>query len=194
MATLVSLEDFKAYLQYEPADQDPTLQAILNAVEDHLASKTGETFGAADTVTQEAHSGDGTRNLYVRRPMSSVTTIEVSATSDAADPDDTIATDDVRIDPENDRHLVRVQNGGFPLGLLNIFVTYEALANLPTVAIEAVKEGAALVHRIRGSEHVRSESLGDLGSQVLEIDRRFRSLPMWEAAVAQLRHRAALLA
>lgn len=194
MATLVTLQEFKQYLPYEAADQDAVFNAILNAVEDHLASKTGQTFAAAGTVTQENHSGDGSRVLYTRRPVSTLTTIVVSAERTPNDPDDTIPATDVAVDPDNPRRLVRFQNGWFPRGILNIYVTYDAAANTPTVCAEAVKEASALVYRIRGSEHVRSESLGDLGSQVMEIDRRFRSLPMWEAALAQERLRPALLA
>jgi hypothetical protein len=101
---------------------------------------------------------------------------------------------EVRIDPVYPRRLVRI-GGVFPVGLYNLFVTYTAAENRPAIAIEAVKEAAALLWRLRGKEHISSESLGDLGSQTLtEIDRRLWALPMWRAAVEQLRKPTLVLA
>jgi hypothetical protein len=190
VADLVTLAELKTYLKYTKTDQDAPLQAILDAAEDHLENETGQVFVAAGTVTDEKRSGRGTNVLYLRRPASSITTIKVSALGNVSSPDYNLAVADVTIDPENTRRVVRIQNGAFPLARLNVFNlfwTYEAAANLPNIAKEAIKEGAALVHRLRGSEHVISESLGDLGSQVLEVERRFGRLPMWDAAIAGLR-------
>lgn len=180
---LVTLAEFKAYLKYNKGDQDTILQALLDATEGHLADLTDQQFLAGGTVIDEVHSGDQGTVLNLRRPASSITAIKVSAASDPANPDDTIPVADVRIDPVNDRRVVRFQDGVFPVGVFNLFVTYEAKANQPAREKEAVKEAAAMLYRIRGSEHVRSQSLGDLGSEVLEIDRRLESLPMWRAAV-----------
>jgi len=194
MAALLTLTEFKAYLRYDKTDQDGPLQAILDAVEDYLEDLTDQTFAASGTVTDEVHSGDGCKSLMLRRPASSITTISISTTSDPSSVDDTIPVTDVRIDPVNAQRLVRHQNGGFPRGIYNLFVTYSSAENLPAVAIEAVKEAAALVHRIRGTEHLRSQSLGDLGSDVvmgggavgLEFGTRLMGLPMWRAAVEQI--------
>lgn len=194
MATLVLLADFKTYLKYTKTDEDGPLQAILDAIEANLADLTDQTFAAAGTVTDEVHSGSGGIDLFLRRPASSITSVKVSAAGTPGTPDDTIPTTDLRIDPVNDFRLVRFQGGVFPLGRFNVFVTYAAKSNLPLVAVEAVKEGAALLHRIRGSEHVRSQSLGELGSEILEMDRRLWSLPMWRAAVEQLAKPALILA
>lgn len=198
MSTLVTLADFKAYLKYDKTDQDATLQQLLDAVEEHLADLTDQTFGASSTVTQEVHTGDGERELILRRPASAITSIEISTTSDPASIDDTIPTTDVRIDPVRPQRLVRHQNGVFPRGLYNLFVTYAAADNLPGFAVVAVMEAAALLHRIRGVEHTRSSSLGELGSEVMVIDdsaiRRLWSLPMWRAAVEQLGKPRLLLA
>lgn len=187
MAALVTLGDFKTYLKYTKTDQDTLLQAILDAVEEHLENETDQVFQASGAVTDELRSGDGTKVLYLRRPASAITNIKVSALSDASNPQETIPAADVKIDPENGRRVVRVQNGVFRRGTFNLFATYTAAANLPKIATEAVKEGGAMVYRLRGSEHVISESLGELGSHVLEVERRFGRLPMWDAAVAQLR-------
>lgn len=194
MAALLTLADLKAYLRYDKTDQDGPLQAILDAVEDYLEDLTDQVFGASGTVTDEVHSGECRTSLMLRRPASAVTAINISRSSDPASVDDTIPVADVRIDPVNSQRLVRHSNGVFPTGIYNLFITYTAAANLPAVAIEAVKEAAALVHRIRGTEHLRSQSLGDLGSEVmagggavgLEFGTRLMALPMWRAAVEQL--------
>lgn len=187
MADLVSLDDFKEYIGYRKSDKDAVLQAILDAVEEHLEDETDQIFSAAGSVSNETLSGNGTAVLYLRRPASSLTSIKVSAISDVANPDYTIPTSEVRIDPTHAQRLIRVQNGVFPRGILNVFVSYEAAENLPKPAIEAVKDAAAMVWRGRGSEHVVSESLGDLGSQVLEVQQYFNRRPLWNAAVARLR-------
>lgn len=185
----MTLAELKTYLRYNKTDQDTPLQAILDAVEDHLEDETGQVFAASGTVTDEKRSGRGTNVLYLRRPATSITTIKVSPIGDVSTTE-TIPVADVAIDPENARRIIRNQNGGFPTAranVFNLFWTYAAAANLPNIAKEAVKEAAALVYRLRGSEHVISESLGDLGSQVLEVERRFGRLPMWDAAIAGLR-------
>lgn len=191
MSTLVTLSTFKTYLRYTNTDQDGPLQAILDAVEAYLADLTDQTFGASATVTDEVHSGDGCKTLMLRRPATSITGINVSTTSNPASVDDTIPVTDVRIDPVNAQRLVRHQNGAFPRGTYNLFITYAAAENLPTIAIEAVKEASALLHRIRGTEHLRSQSLGDLGTETMsgvgmEFGTRLMALPMWKAAVEQI--------
>lgn len=185
MPDLVTLAEFKDHLSYKKSDLDTLLTAILDAAEDHLENETGQLFKATGTVTDETHNGTGTKVLYLRRPISIVTTIKVSSRSDFSAQDYTIATTDVKVDPLNSRRLVRVQGGVFPAGTLNIAVTYTAAGNLPNVAKEAVKERGELWYRRRGREHVQSESLGDLGSQTLFTT--FERGPRWDAAVAALR-------
>lgn len=193
-AVLVTLADFKSYLKYDKNDEDVVLQALLDAVEAHLADLTDQTFAVGGAVADEEHSGDGGINLFLRRPASAITSVKVSRARDFGNPDVTIPATDLLVDPTNAQCIVRFQNGVFPRGTFNLAATYTAAANTPEVAIEAVKEGAALLWRIRGSEHVRSQSLGDLGSEVLEVDRRLWGLPMWRGAVEQLQKPTMILA
>lgn len=187
MSVLVTVAQLKSYLRYDKTDQDTELQAILDAVEELLADLTDQTFAAAGPVTDENYSGDGTNVLLLRRPASSVTSVKVSAARTPNNPDVTIPASDLVIDPGNKRRLIRFQGGSFPRGVLNLFVTYQAADNLPEIAKQAVKQAAAFIHRRRGSEHVRSQSLGDLGSQVLvEEAQSLWSQPFWRAAVEQL--------
>lgn len=193
-AVLVTLADLKSYLKYSKSDEDGPLQASLDAVEAHLADLTDQIFSAAGAVTDESHSGDDAKDLFLRRPATSVTSVKVSATRDFVSPDETIAAGDLVVDPTNAQRIVRFQGGVFPAGQFNLAATYAAKEHKPEVAIEAVKQAVALLFRIRGSEHVRSQSLGELGSEVLEVDRRLWGLPMWRAAVEQLQKPSLILA
>lgn len=187
MANLLTLADFKTHIGYTKTDVDSLLQSYLDAAESLLSEATGQTFAAAGAVTDEAHSGSGDSELYLSRPASSITSIKVSALSNPTSPDYTIPTSDVRIDPANAHRLVRVANGIFPEGLYNIFVSYNAAANLPEIAKQAVREAAEMMWRVRGRVHVSGDSLGDLGSETLIAQERLWQLPTWVDAVRILR-------
>lgn len=195
MSVLVSLGELKSYLRYDATDQDTELQAILDAVEALLSDLTDQTFGPGGPVADENHSGDATNVLVLRRPASSVTSVKVSAARTPSTPDETIDASQLAIDPVMTQRLIRYQGGVFPRGVLNLFVTYQAADNLPEIGKQAVKQAAAFIHRRRGSEHVRSQSLGDLGSQVLiEEAQSLWSQPFWRAAVEQLSKPSLVLA
>lgn len=187
MSTLVTLRDFKAYLGDTSDDIDEIAQSVLDHVEEALADQTGQTFANTASVTDEPHDGNDRDFLYLKRPPTALTA-DIKVGQDSSDPVMTIPTTDIIVDQDNSRIIYK--NGlRFPRGRRNIFVSYTAADNLPSIALLAVKEAGAFLYRRIGKEHVASESFLDLG-QINMQSVRFDFLPAWRQAVSSLRRYA----
>lgn len=194
MATLVTLSEFKDHIGNTTAldfsnqtDADSYMNDLLDRVEDMLERATNRTFHASGTATEETHDGNGRAYIYVDRPISSLTEVKVG--DDPNDADETLDTipDDIQADGRVDRKLLRRDGGVWPRGTANIHVTYDYDSYQPTVAEQALLEGAAFLLRRRGKEHASSTTVGEFGST--QYAALFERLPAWERAVGQLRRR-----
>ncbi len=181
---LADLDDLKDWLPREEPGDDVVLQPLLDTVEELLERKTGKNFTIGGAVTDEPHDGSGTNELRLDRPPVTVdAAIKVGEV--VASPDSTIPVVDIIVVQEEFR---LTYEGGrtFKKGRRNIFVTYTAAEYLPTIAKRGVCELSAMIYRRRGAEHLRGQSIGELGSVAL-IASRLEFLPMWREAVRELR-------
>lgn len=181
---LADLDDLKDWLPRDEPGDDAILQPLLDTVEELLESKTGKNFTAAGAVTDEPRDGSGTNKLRLARPPVTVdAAIKVGEV--VASPDSTIPVADIIVVQEK---FQLTYEGGriFKKGERNIFVTYTAAEHLPSIAKRGILELAAFIYRRRGAEHLRGQSIGELGSMAL-IATRLEFLPLWREAVHELR-------
>lgn len=163
-------------------------QDILDALEELLEELTGQVFTASTTaIADEPHDGMGLKWLYLRRPVDSGqdVTVKVSSIADTTNPDQTIPAADIQVDARNNRRIIRVQNGVFPRGNYNLFVSYTPLANLPSRAKQAMQEAGAFLVNRKGKEHESGASVGEFGNIAL-LEAELNKLPAWRNAVSTL--------
>ncbi len=177
---LANLDDLKDWIpRGEPGD-DAVLQPLLDMIEELLESKTGKNFTVAATIVDEPHDGTGTPFLKVDSPPVTVdAAIKVGEV--LASPDSTIPAADIIVDQVR-RRITYQGNRLFKRGTRNIFVSYTSAENLPATDKAAVLEATAFVYNRRGVEHLRSQSIGDLGNAAL-ISSNLEFLPLWRAAL-----------
>ena len=177
---LANLDDLKDWIpRGEPGD-DAVLQPLLDMVEALLERKTGKNFTVAATIVDEPHDGTGTSFLKVDSPPVTVdAAIKVGQV--VATPDSTIAAADIIVDQVK-RRLIYDGRRLFKRGTRNIFVSYTSAENLPAIEKAAVLEVTAFIYNRRGVEHLRSQSIGELGTASL-IASNLEFLPLWRAAL-----------
>lgn len=183
MSVLVTLPELKGYLGDKiTGDFDVLLETILDHAEEVLADDTGQIFAAAGAVTDEPRNGSGDSFLRLKRPPNTLDA-GVKFGQDSTDPVSTIAASEFIVD--GDKRRIIYQSGVFPQGIRNVFVSYTALENLPTVTRLAILEFSAFLFQRRGLEHVTGTSFPDAGS-ISTVAARVRFLPAWGQAVAKL--------
>jgi hypothetical protein len=179
---LVPLADLSEYVEApEDGSHDALLTTIRDAVESLLESQTNQEFGVAEYDREEIHDGTGTNTIYARRPIGDIT--DITLTYGETDSLTTLSitnTAKFRVGKRRIKTLYYI----FPEGPDNIILTYDALANQPALAVQAVKEVCATLYRRIGSEDARSEDTGSF-SHVLLRDISKESL-LWSQAVGSL--------
>lgn len=188
MPVLVSLADLKTYLGDAPASADDTLLTqLIDDVEALFASETGRAIGsyqAAGSARTEVHDGTGSSVLYLDYPI--VTLTSVTLGYDASVPAETLAITDrnVLVYAVGERRITRTDGGRFGRAEWPRYVqvVYDCGADLPDDASLAIKSVVAMSYRRRGSEDVKSETLGSFYSHTM-VDDMAAVDPFWRAAV-----------
>lgn len=191
MADLVTVAELKTYLGDAPASSDDALlAALLDNVEALFESATLRAPGsytAADSDRTEVLDGTGSSRIYLAYPIDVITSIKLGYNSAA--PTETI-------DPTNklvvvwgngSRVITRTDGGRF--GKLRqpryIEVVYDHLGDLPADAKLAILDVAAAAYRQRGSEGMKSETLGSFYSYTREDTQSIAATNVnWQIAVA----------
>lgn len=79
MTSLVSTDEVRALVDTGLTDEE--LQAVIDRVEDEITEEIGEPYGEGVTITETLEGGG--RNLYLKRPVSSVSSVtEYASLSD----------------------------------------------------------------------------------------------------------------
>jgi hypothetical protein len=186
---LVTLAELKTYLGDAPASADDTLlTALLDDVEALFASETGRPIGsfiASGTGRVEVLDGSDSRDLFVDYPITALTSITLGYTASAWDETLTVADKNVLVYAVGGRKISRTDGGTWGrFGRARyVTVTYDYGADLPDSANLAIKSVAAQAYRRRGSEDVKSETLGSFYSHTMASDVAADD-PYWRSAVA----------
>jgi hypothetical protein len=170
MSDLVTIVELKLYLGDAPASaDDELLQALLDDVEAMYERDTLHAPGfytAADTDVTEVLDGTGTTRVYLPYPIAAVTSIKLGY--DSAAPDETLNTSNKRVVVfgVGSRSITRTDGGRF--GCVRqpryVEVVYDHLGDLPEDAKLPIMEVVSSVYRNRGSEGMKSETVGSFYS------------------------------
>ena len=183
-AELANLDDLKDYLPRSEPGDDAILQPLLDMLEGLLEDETGQLFTVGAAIIDDPHDGKGTSILSLNRPPVTVDAA-IKVGQILASPDATIPAADIIVD-QAEMRLIYKGAAIFTEGIRNIFVTWTAADNLPSLAKAAILEATAFIYHRRGGEHVRGRSEGELGSIQL-ISSQLRFLPIWQKARGSLK-------
>lgn len=189
MPVLVTLAELKTYLGDAPATADDVLLgALLDDVEALFASETGRTitsFMAAGSARVEVLDGSNSHDLYVDYPITALTSITLGYNAGAPDETLSVADKNVLVYAVGGRKISRTDGGTWGrFGRSRyVTVTYDYAADLAPSAKLAIKSVAAQAYRRRGSEDVKSETLGSFYSHTMVADVAADD-PYWPKAVA----------
>lgn len=187
MADLVSLDEFKAFLDVSGDAENALLQGILDAIEALLEEQCGRTarpFRAEQTARVELHDGTGTPVLLLGYPASALTSITLGRV--VATPDETLdltAASDA-VSWSSGKRLVRRTDGGIfgEIGEPNyVRVTYNAADDRPPSAALAVKRVSAAVYRQIGAEDATSERNATYSRDLAKVA---DDDPVWRMAIS----------
>lgn len=160
-ADLVSLAEFDAWLGGAVTAENDMRTAILEQVEAQFERECGRSaipFVAAQPGRAEVRDGTGSEAIWLDYPISVLTSITLGF--DHTNPTETLTVGDL-LYAAGERRIVR-QDGRF--GCFGapryVKVTYNAAADLPVDAKLAILNEAARRYRARGSEEVKSETMG----------------------------------
>lgn len=163
MPDIVSLEELQAYLGDAPATDDDLLTALLDNVEALYERATLRDVGfykaAAEGVT-EVLDGTGSPRLYLAYPIATLTSIALGySAEDALDVSDPAVVSYA----VGSRVVARTDGDGFGKARQPryVHVVYDHQGNVPADAKLPIMEVVASVYRGRGSEGIRSETIGD---------------------------------
>jgi hypothetical protein len=187
VSDLATLAEFEEWLGGTVVAEATLRQAILDQAEALFEAACGRAhapFAAADTGREETLTGTGAPSIFLDYPIDDVT--EVLLGFDPANPDETLDPTDpaVLVWEEGGTRLTRVDGGKF--GCLGdpafVRVTYDTQAELPDDAKLAVLRMAATLYRGRGSEEVKSETMGPY-SVTYALSSAAATDPVWQTAV-----------
>lgn len=182
MSDLAIVQDVQDHLGIGSTDTN-LLQKWIDRVDGMFSDLTGQLFLKATTstpVSLESVNGSGRIWAWVKRPITSLTTVLVGL--DKTKPDETLTVSDptvVSVDARRPRRIVRQDGSIFPAGVARVWVTYVPADNIPALATAALIEVVTFVYRRRGSEDALSERLGDFSHTLaksleeLPITKRF---------------------
>lgn len=182
MAKLVDDVEMYGYLGIAADEDDPHGNALLirDAVEDLLEQQTSQLFGPAQEIVDEMQDGEGTRIIFTNHKIDEVLAIAIRySANDALEYYDVDILDGITFKERR----IYSRTVEFPRGKDNIYISYNALANMPSIAKQAVREVVASMFRRVGSEDARSERHGSFTHVLL---RSIDELPMWQRAVQAL--------
>lgn len=185
---LVTLAELKDYLGDAPASSaDSLLTEILANVQSIFEAETGRVAGAyqaAGTARTEVRDGTGTNELYLSYPVAALTSVKLGF--DSAVPDETLTVSDkkVIVFSSTSRRISRTDGGTFgKQGQPRyVEVVYDYGSDLPDSAKLGIKSVCATAYRRRGSEDVKSETVGSFYSRTV-LDDITKSDPFWQMAV-----------
>jgi hypothetical protein len=185
VADLATLAEFEEFLGGTVAAEATLRQAILDGVEAAFERECGRTaipFVAAQSARAEVRDGSGSEAIWLDYPITTLTSITLGY--DHTDPDETLTVADL-LYASGTRRIVR-QDGWFgPFEAPRyVKVTYDAAADLPADAKLAVLREAARRYRARGSEEVKSETMGPYSVTYATASTGTSGDPEWRAAVA----------
>jgi hypothetical protein len=189
VAALITLSELKDYLGDAPASQDDSLLTeLIDNVSALFESETGRTPGAyqaGGTARTETHNGKGSADLWLDYPVTNLTSVKIGF--DPANPDETLNVSDKQVInwATTSRRISRVDGGRFGIeGQSRVVqVVYDYGSDLPDSAKLGIKSVCAVAYRRRGSEEVKSESVGAFYSRTM-LEKIADSDPFWEKAVA----------
>jgi hypothetical protein len=163
MADLATLAEFKAHLGGDAGSlpADAVLQMLLDGTEEDFERECGRAsvpFVAAALARAEVRDGVGSDAIWLDYGITTLTSVTLGY--DHSDPDETLTVADL-IYAAGSRRIVRL-NGWFgPFDAPRyVKITYDAAADLPTDVKLAVLDEATRRYRTRGSEEVKSETMG----------------------------------
>jgi hypothetical protein len=171
MSDIVSLADLKAYLGDAPASSDDVLlQALLDNVEalyERATLRPAGYYKAAATAVTEVLDGTGSPRLWLTYPIAALTSVTLGYGStellSLSDPD--------AIGYGVGSRVVTRTDGGW-FGTVDqkryVTVVYDHQGNLPEDAKLPIMQVVASLYRARGSEGMRSETVGSFYSYTRE--------------------------
>lgn len=170
MPDIVTVAELKEYLGDAPASSDDALlEALLDNVEalyERACLRDVGFFRASDTDLTEVLDGTGSRNLWLSYPIAAITSITLGYDSAAADETLTVASKAVVSYGVGSRLVTRTDGGWF--GLVGqrryVEVVYDHQGNLPADAKLPIMQVASSLYRNRGSEGMKSETVGSFYS------------------------------
>jgi hypothetical protein len=187
MPDLVTLAELKVYLGDAPASADDALlTALLDDVEALFESATLRAPGfytAAATGVTEYLDGTGCKRLYLTYPIDVLTSITLGyATTETLD----LTSRSAVVYGQGSRVVTRTDGGWFGcVGQARyVAVVYDHLGNLPADAQLAIKSVVSSVYRNRGSEGMKSETVGSFYSYTRDdLATATATDPFWQQAV-----------
>lgn len=188
MAFLVTLPELKDYLGDAPASAaDAVLTELLSNVQSIFESETGRSPGsyiAAGTARTEVKDGTGSCNLYLDYPVTALTSVKLGYNPSVPDETLDVSSKLVIVWSSDSRRISRTDGGRFgkPGQARYVQVVYDYGADLPESAKLAIKSVCATAYRRRGSEEVKSETVGNFYSRTM-IDEISSVDPFWQTAV-----------
>jgi hypothetical protein len=192
MPDIVTVDELKAYLGDAPASpgDDDLLESLLDDAEALFESATLRPQGfytAADTDRTEVLDGTGTRSLFLTYPIAALTSVKLGY--DSTSPDETLDLTNKRVVVYGvgSRVITRTDCGRF--GWVGqpryVEVVYDHQGNLPADAKLPIMEVVASIYRNRGSEGMRSETVGSFYSYTRDdVQAVAATNENWKLAVA----------
>lgn len=181
MPGLLTDDEVYEYLDIDRATDDPNGVAlsIRDAVENHLETLTSRTFGPSVEIVDEVTNGEGTRKVFTKHPIESITSINIRyGVYEEPEYYGIDILDGVSF--RDGERRIYSRNVPFPRGVDNVYITYDTKADLPELAKQAVREAVAATFRKIGSEDNRSERVGTYTHVML---RGLDELLTWKSAV-----------
>jgi hypothetical protein len=184
MADLATLAEFEAFLGGTVAAEEALRQSLLDMAEAMFERECGRShipFVAAQSARAEYLDGVESDALWLDYGITTLTSITLGF--DHASPTETLTVANL-VYAVGERRVFRKDGyfGGFGWPRY-IKVTYNAAADLPADAKLAVLTGAASLYQRRGSEGVKSETMGPYSVTYWQDTAGVAMPPIWQAAV-----------
>jgi hypothetical protein len=190
MSDLVTLPELKVYLGDVPASDDELLSQLLDDVEAMYERDTLHPLGfyqAAATGVTTVLNGTGSSYLYLPYAIDDITSITLGY--DSASPSETLDVSSASAVSwgQGERLVVRTDGGWF--GTMSqrryVHVVYDHLGNLSEDARLPIMEVVASIYRSRGSEGMKSETVGSFYSYTRDdVQAAAATNVNWQASVA----------
>ena len=158
----MSLTEFDTWLGGAVASENQLRTDILTRVQKRFERECGRSsvpFVDAALGRVEVRDGTGTCEVFLDYGITTLTAVTLG--TDPLAPDETLDVADL-VYTAGKRRIVRADGGRFGrFGAPQyVHVTYDAAADLPADAADAIYQTAAAEYRRRGDEGVRSETAG----------------------------------